>query len=138
VALDPPPTATSTDAVPAVEFFLSLPCYAAKMKPPEKVPLRRFSGSPSLIKKEFDREGDVNGALGIQAYYFGARLYDQEAGILMGPDPAAQYWNAYSYVGGCPLVLVDPSGQNAVAGMLIGMAAGAVTGVVIAEATGGE
>jgi RHS repeat-associated protein len=44
-------------------------------------------------------------------YNFGARLYDPSIGRFLAPDPAAQYPSSYTYVGGHPTVLVDPTGQ---------------------------
>jgi RHS repeat-associated protein len=52
--------------------------------------------------KELDSE--------VNLYYFGARWYDQELGMWISPDPAGQFANPYSYVGGSPLMFYDPYG----------------------------
>jgi len=82
--------------------------------------------------KEFDQEGSVNGAGGIDAYYFVARIYDPEVGIFLSTDPAGQYVNAYSYTGGNPIMLVDPNGETAV-GAIIGGFIGAYAGGAMAN-----
>jgi RHS repeat-associated protein len=84
--------------------------------------------------KEFDEEGDENGAPGIDAYYFGARMYDPEIGAWNRPDPRDQYWNAYSYVGSNPVLLVDPNGEW---GWVPGLVGGAAIGGAIGFAVGG-
>jgi RHS repeat-associated protein len=61
--------------------------------------------------KEFDQEGgDGTTGTGIEAYHFGARLYDPEVGMWLGADPLQEYWNHYSYVGGNPINLIDVNG----------------------------
>jgi RHS repeat-associated protein len=42
--------------------------------------------------------------------YFGARWYDAELGMWIGPDPAGQFNNHYGYVDGAVLISVDPNG----------------------------
>jgi len=44
-------------------------------------------------------------------YYFGARYYDPEIGIFTSTDPMGEYFFSYSYTGGNPIMLVDPSGM---------------------------
>jgi RHS repeat-associated protein len=80
------------------------------MPPVQKPLLGDFGGSVYHIKKEFDEEGGVNGAGGIDAYYFGARMYDPSAGVWMSTDPAEEFWNSYSYVGGNTINFIDPFG----------------------------
>jgi len=70
--------------------------------------------------KEFDFDGAINGAPGINLLYFGARSYDPDIGVWTSADPAEQYWNLYSYCGGNPVVLVDPDGQWA-ASLIFGL-----------------
>lgn len=60
--------------------------------------------------KEFDREGTVNGAPGIQAYHFGARMYDPEVAIWLATDPENFDWNVYAYCSLNPINRVDPLG----------------------------
>ncbi|MBN1602462.1 MAG: RHS repeat-associated core domain-containing protein, partial [Chitinispirillaceae bacterium] len=63
--------------------------------------------------KEFDEEGDENGAPGIGAYYFGARFYDPELGIWFSTDPAGQFASAYAYAGNGanPVIMADEDGN---------------------------
>ncbi|MBN1187010.1 MAG: RHS repeat-associated core domain-containing protein, partial [Bacteroidales bacterium] len=60
--------------------------------------------------KEFDEEGDENGAPGIDAYHFGFRVYDPEIGIFLSPDPEMEFFNLYSYTDGNPINRIDPFG----------------------------
>jgi len=78
------------------------------------------------------------GIPGMGLVYFGVRYYDPEIGVWTSTDPDEQYWNSYSYCGGDPINYIDPNGEDAFGGMLIGMAAGAITGAAIAEVTGKE
>ena len=63
--------------------------------------------------KEWDQDGNINGAQGIQLDYFGARYYDPDIGLWISTDPVEEFWNSYSYVGADPLNLVDPWGLDA-------------------------
>ena len=47
---------------------------------------------------------------GSNLYYFGARYYDPVLGIWGSTDPAKEYFNPYSYVGGNPISLIDEYG----------------------------
>ncbi len=69
--------------------------------------------------------------VGSNLYYFGARYYDPEIGIFTSTDPASQYFYAYSYVNGNPIILVDPNGEWA--GYLIGAVVGAYVGGAMAN-----
>ncbi|MBD3420734.1 MAG: hypothetical protein GF398_11505 [Chitinivibrionales bacterium] len=64
--------------------------------------------------KEFDEEGEDigNGVPGIQAYYFGARMYEPEIGVWFSVDNAGQYWSPYAYSGNGtnPITYIDPDG----------------------------
>jgi RHS repeat-associated protein len=63
--------------------------------------------------KEFDQEGKTagaNGAAGIEAYHFGARMYDSEVGVWWAVDPKEQFWNPYAYHNN-PIRYVDPNGE---------------------------
>jgi len=64
--------------------------------------------------KEFDEEGDENGAEGIRLAYFGARYYDAEVGYWVSHDPCMQFWSPYAYTGNgiSPVVGVDPDGRD--------------------------
>lgn len=67
------------------------------------------SGTPVTEKytgKEYD---DL-----FRLYYFGARWLDPELGVWMSPDPAGQYSNPYSYVGGDVVNMYDPDGRTGV------------------------
>ena len=77
-----------------------------------------FMAAPSattrekFTTKEFDQDGDVNGAVGIAMYYFGARYYDPDVGVWGSADPVEQDWNTYGYCGGDPINMVDPNGMS--------------------------
>lgn len=49
----------------------------------------------------------------MKLFYFGARYYDPEVGIWTSTDPAEQFFNSYSYVGGNPITFFDPNGLEA-------------------------
>ena len=63
--------------------------------------------------KEFDEDGNVNGAGGIRLNYFPARYYDAEIGRWTACDPSNQFWSAYSYAGNGsnPVGAIDPNGK---------------------------
>jgi len=62
---------------------------------------------PSL--REFSFTGyETDSESGLQ--YAGARFYDPELGMFLSLDPARQFANPYSYTGGNPVNLVDPTG----------------------------
>ena len=82
----------------------------------------RFTG------KEFEVDGNVNGADGVQLTYFGARYYDPEVGVWNGTDKAGQFTNSYGYTTN-PISYVDPDG-NYVLGAIIGAVVGAYLGGV--------
>jgi RHS repeat-associated protein len=58
--------------------------------------------SQKYTGKELDSE--------VNLYYFGARWYDQELGMWISPDPANDGFNPYGYVGGSPIMFIDPYG----------------------------
>lgn len=69
--------------------------------------------------KEFDEDGvaydgETKLTNGIGLNYFGARYYDPEVGTWTSTDPADEFWNSYSYVGGDPVNFSDPSGMFSV------------------------
>jgi len=94
-----------------------------------------------LIEKEFDEDGSVNGASGIQAYHFGARVYDPEVGLWMAKDAAGQYFSPYGYTTN-PINVIDPDGnfalQSAVVSAIIGAAIGTVQGIINAHNNNGS
>lgn len=49
----------------------------------------------------------------LQLYAFTERMYDAELGMWSAPDPEEQYFNPYSYNGGDPVNMVDPTGARA-------------------------
>jgi uncharacterized protein RhaS with RHS repeats len=71
-------------------------------------------------------------------HYFGRRFYDPEVGVWTAVDPKGQYYSAYSYVGGNPVLIVDPNGEyGALAGALRGIASGAIGGAAYGGLIGG-
>src|SRR5690554_2206397 len=109
----------------------------------EMVPLDSIANAPEIparekfTGKEFDTEGEdsANGVAGIQVYHFGARVNDPDVGIFLSTDPQDIYWNSYSYVGGNPIIFMDPNGEHAVfIGALIGAGVGFVGGGLIGGA----
>jgi len=60
--------------------------------------------------KEYDEDGEVNGAGGIELYYFGARFFDPEVGVWTSKDPVQQYYNPYKYTAN-PICFIDPDGM---------------------------
>ena len=64
--------------------------------------------------------------------YFGARYYDPELGLWLSPDPASQFANPYSPMGGDPVNYVDPDGESILAAAIIGAVVGAYFGGVSA------
>jgi RHS repeat-associated protein len=60
--------------------------------------------TPTYTGKEFEDENGLG--------FFGARLYDPEIGGWTSTDPAAEYANPYSFVGGDPINKFDPDGMD--------------------------
>jgi RHS repeat-associated protein len=52
-----------------------------------------------------------NRAPGLGLFYFGARYYDPEIGMFIGPDPAQESWNSYGYCLGNPILFINPTGM---------------------------
>ena len=108
------------------------------------VPLDSIANAPEIparekfTGKEFDQEGEdsANGVVGIQAYHFGARVYDPEVGVWLAVDAAGQYLNPYGYSTN-PVIMVDPDG-NYFIGAIIGGAIGFAAGGLIGGAISGE
>jgi len=65
---------------------------------------------------------------------FGSRYYDPVTGVFMAVDPQDQFFNAYSYVGGNPVMMIDPNGE--IAGAALGFWIGMGTGAIIGGAVG--
>lgn len=61
--------------------------------------------------KEFDEEGSATGIPGIQAFYFGARMYDPDIGVFTSCDPKLQFWSSYAYTTN-PNIYIDPNGED--------------------------
>lgn len=64
--------------------------------------------------------------------YFGARYYDPELGLWLSPDPASQFANPYTPMGGDPVNYVDPDGESILAAIVMGAVVGAYFGGVSA------
>lgn len=64
--------------------------------------VRFHTPSEGWTGKEFEDETGL--------YSFGYRHYDPELSIWTTPDPAAEFFNPYSYLGGDPINLIDPLG----------------------------
>ncbi|MDY6829047.1 MAG: RHS repeat-associated core domain-containing protein, partial [Pseudomonadota bacterium] len=77
---------------------------------------------------------------GNELYYMRARYYDAEIGRFISEDPAGfvDGPNLYAYVGGNPIMLVDPTGKTGLPGFIGGFAVGFVSGGIGAYATGGS
>jgi len=87
--------------------------------------------------KELDTDGgDQNGNGGMAYVNFGSRYYDPVTGVFMAVDPQDQFFNAYSYVGGNPVMMIDPNGE--IAGAALGFWIGAGAGAIIGGAVGGN
>jgi RHS repeat-associated protein len=84
--------------------------------------------------KEFDQEGgDGTTGTGIEAFHFGARMYDPEVGVWWACDPQKQFWSGYSYAGNGhnPITAIDPDGESlkdVLYGGLIGVATNIIPG----------
>ena len=57
---------------------------------------------------------DIPPIAGMKLKYYGARYYDPEIALWTSVDPVGEFWNSYSYVGGEPISLIDPSGMFSV------------------------
>ena len=68
----------------------------------EKNRVRFHTPSEGWTGKEFDAD--------IELTYFGARFYEPELGIWIGPDPHQQYLNPFLYANGDPINRIDPLG----------------------------
>ena len=101
-------------AAPSKPSYVEAPhVLAGRQSPPKKRLYPIFEGSLNFIIKEFDEEGAVDGVTnGIEAYYFGARMYDPEVGIWQSVDPEEQFWNSYCYGALNPVLLWDPDGRR--------------------------
>ncbi|MBD3422012.1 MAG: hypothetical protein GF398_18020, partial [Chitinivibrionales bacterium] len=83
-----------------------------KRSPVQKPLIGDFGESVYHIKKEFDQEGAVEGVTdGIQAYHFGARIYDPEIGRWLSTDKQMQFYDAYLYCHTNPIKYVDKDGN---------------------------
>ncbi|HLW10061.1 MAG TPA: RHS repeat-associated core domain-containing protein, partial [Fermentimonas sp.] len=75
------------------------------------IPLEDIAATPQtparqqFTGKEFDTEG------GIDAYYFGARMYDPEIGRWVSVDKEMQFIDAYLYCHTNPIMYVDTNGN---------------------------
>ena len=94
----------------------------------EKVGLILMKIMKYVPSKEFEVDGNVNGADEVQLTYFGARYYDPEVGMWNGTDKAGQFTNSYGYTTN-PISYIDPDG-NYVLGAIIGAVVGAYLGGV--------
>lgn len=99
------------------------------------VPLDHIANTPEVLArekftgKEFDEEGSVNGACGVQAYHFGARVYDPEIGVWLACDAAGQFYNPYGYATN-PILSVDSDGNWSWLPVAIGAVTGGICGAI--------
>ena len=110
------------------------PLYIA-IYPYGEIDILHEAPSPTREKftgKEFDEEGaDIaKGVAGIQAYYFGVRFYDPAIGYWNAPDPAGQFMSGYVYVGGNPILLIDPDGTWSWLPVALGATVGGISGLI--------
>ncbi|AEG01995.1 RHS repeat-associated core domain-containing protein [Methylomonas methanica] len=109
-------------------------------------PYGKLMAQTETIQQPFKYAGQV----GIQAegnnlYYMRARYYDADTGRFISEDPIGHQGglNLYAYVGGNPIMLVDPSGQVDVPSLLLNSAAftlstgEAIAGIGIMVGSGG-
>ncbi len=96
-------------------------------------PYGKIMAETETIAQPFKYAGQV-GIIdeGNNLYYMRARYYDANIGRFISEDPAgfAGGLNLYAYVGGNPIMAVDPSGEIGIVGGLIG--AGLELGVQLA------
>jgi len=98
---------SGTDAGFSVEEEMNYYAYG------EQIPVLEpaVGARETFTGKEFDQEGEVESVTdGIDAYYFGYRMYDPAIGMWQATDPLPEFWNEYSYVGADPVNYVDPWG----------------------------
>lgn len=82
--------------------------------------------------KEFDKDGNINGAEGIKLFYFGARYYDPEVGLWISTDDANQYFSPYAY-SGSPVMYIDADGNYAWPAYVVAAVVGAAMGAAKAS-----
>jgi RHS repeat-associated protein len=68
--------------------------------------------TPTVLKTFLNYSNESFYMAGIGGYHFGARVYDPDIGIFQSTDPMDVFWNSYSYNGGDPVNLIDPSGMS--------------------------
>ncbi|MFV1883192.1 MAG: DUF6443 domain-containing protein [Balneola sp.] len=54
---------------------------------------------------------ELEDEFGLDWYHYGARFYDPAVARWWAIDPAGEYHSSYSFVGGNPIVFIDPNGQ---------------------------
>ena len=76
---------------------------------------REWSDSSFGYRYGFNgQEGDDEVAGEGNSYDFGARIYDSRLGRWMSVDPLMKKYpslSAYSFVGNCPILFIDPDGR---------------------------
>ncbi|MBL4653829.1 MAG: RHS repeat-associated core domain-containing protein [Flavobacteriales bacterium] len=95
-------------------------------------------GTPDLIYNNLFTGQYYDSELGLYNYH--ARFYDPSIARFLQGDPAHQFYNPYSYVGGMPNMATDPSGMwsfQAVLGVTLGVlaVAGALVATVLTAGT---
>jgi len=94
------------DEVLAVYDYFPYGKKIVEMAGGEKTETHTFTGKEL---DRYDEEVAVNDD-GEGYYYFPARYYDAEIGGFISTDPIGEFWNAYAYTRGNPILFIDPNG----------------------------
>jgi len=104
------------DNTPAIDYLQETPeIYpAVELGSEVKVTLTENAADLATAMPPNGGFGVVNQSdayVGLRLNYFGARYYDAEIGVWRSVDPVGEFFNSYSYTGGNPILLIDPTGM---------------------------